>query len=88
MPRKHVSVSGRVIDRMRDVKSRWSERDTAGVWGQTARVPLQPSVRRPEYLIAVEGPLAKALRAGAKATGESVPDYTRHILARMLASQA
>ena len=85
MPRESANVTPRLLDRMRDVESRWPERDTADVWDQTTRVPVEPSARRPEYLIVVGGPLAKALRAAAKATGESVPDYTRHVLAKSLA---
>ena len=87
MPQRHANVSRRLLDRMRDVESRWSDRDTAEVWDQTTRVPVEPSVRRPEYLIAVGGSLAKALRVAAKASGESPPDYARDLLARSLASQ-
>jgi len=87
MPQKQTKVTQRVMDRMRDVESRWAIRDTAEVWNRTARVPVERSVRRPEYLIAVDGSLAKALRTAAEATGRSVPDYTRHVLARALGLQ-
>lgn len=87
MTRTSTKVSQRLLQRMRNVEERWSERDTAEVWDETTPVVVKRSPRRPEYLVAVKGQLAKALRAAAKKSGEPVPDYARRLLANSLGTQ-
>ena len=87
MPGKDAKVSPQLLKRMRDVEQRWSERDTAEVWDQTRPVVVEPSPKRPEYLVAIEGSLARALRSAAKESGEPVPDYARRVLASSLGAR-
>lgn len=87
MPRTSTRVSQRLLQRMRDIEERWSERDTAEVWDETTPVVVERSLRRPEYLVAVKGQLAKALRTAAKKSGEPVPDYARRVLASSLGAR-
>jgi hypothetical protein len=81
MEKKATKVGQRLLRRMRDLEKRWGERDTAEVWDKTTPVPVEPSTKRPAYLIAVKGRLAKALQTAANRNGESVPDYARRVLA-------
>ena len=86
MADRSAKADSRLLSRMRDLDRRWTERDTAEEWERMTPVPVEPSPRRPEYLIAVDGPLAKALRTAARKSGEPVPDYARRVLADSLGS--